>query len=56
MSPGTHGYDIAVVGMACRVPGARLLDAFWQNLRNGVESVVPLTAAQWQAIEARGRA
>ncbi len=31
--------DIAIVGMACRVPGADNLDAFWSNLRNGVDSV-----------------
>jgi amino acid adenylation domain-containing protein len=31
---------IAVIGMAGRFPGARDLDAFWQNLREGVESVV----------------
>jgi phthiocerol/phenolphthiocerol synthesis type-I polyketide synthase E len=27
--------DIAVVGMACRFPGAPNLDTFWQNLREG---------------------
>ena len=31
--------DIAIVGMACRVPGARDADAFWRNLRDGVESI-----------------
>ena len=31
--------DIAIVGMACRVPGARNADAFWRNLRDGVESI-----------------
>jgi amino acid adenylation domain-containing protein len=31
--------DVAVVGMAGRFPGARDLDAFWQNLRDGVESI-----------------
>jgi acyl transferase domain-containing protein len=30
---------IAVIGMAGRFPGAPNLDAFWQNLRNGVESI-----------------
>jgi len=30
---------IAVIGMACRFPGADSLDQFWQNLRDGVESV-----------------
>lgn len=31
--------DIAVIGMACRFPGAGDLEAFWENLRNGVESI-----------------
>jgi acyl transferase domain-containing protein len=32
-------YDIAVVGMAGRFPGARGVEEFWRNLRGGVESV-----------------
>ena len=31
--------DIAIIGMACRVPGAKNIDEFWHNLRNGVESI-----------------
>jgi acyl transferase domain-containing protein len=31
-------FDIAIVGMSGRFPGARTLDAFWQNLKDGVES------------------
>ncbi len=30
---------IAIVGMSLRVPGADSVDAFWENLKNGVESV-----------------
>jgi acyl transferase domain-containing protein len=30
---------IAVIGMAGKFPGAPNLDAYWQNLRNGVESI-----------------
>lgn len=32
-------HAIAIVGMAGRFPGARDLDAFWQNIRQGVESL-----------------
>jgi amino acid adenylation domain-containing protein len=35
----TGGLDIAIVGMAGRFPGAADLDAFWRNLRDGVESI-----------------
>jgi acyl transferase domain-containing protein len=30
---------IAIIGMAGRFPGARSVDEFWQNLKNGVESI-----------------
>ncbi|MGW4788565.1 amino acid adenylation domain-containing protein [Streptomyces sp. NPDC004230] len=36
---GHTGDDIAIVGMACRVPGASNTGEFWANLRNGVDSV-----------------
>lgn len=32
-------FDIAIVGMACRFPGAGDIAAFWQNLAQGVESI-----------------
>ncbi|MFT5442171.1 MAG: acyl transferase domain-containing protein, partial [Myxococcota bacterium] len=35
--------DIAIVGMAMRVPGAQTTSAFWENVRDGVESVRTLT-------------
>ncbi|MGZ4032193.1 MAG: type I polyketide synthase, partial [Tumebacillaceae bacterium] len=31
--------EIAIVGLAGRFPGAKNVEQFWQNLRNGVESV-----------------
>ncbi len=31
--------EIAIVGMACRLPGAEDIDAFWHNLEQGIESV-----------------
>ncbi len=31
--------SIAIIGMAGRFPGAKTLDEFWDNLRNGVESI-----------------
>ncbi|MFN7024817.1 MAG: type I polyketide synthase, partial [Pseudorhizobium sp.] len=35
--------DIAIVGMAVRVPGAADLEQFWSNLRQGVESIRDLS-------------
>ncbi len=34
---------IAVVGMAARLPGAKTVSAFWDNLRRGEESIVTLS-------------
>ena len=31
--------DIAIVGMAMRVPGAQNPQEYWENVRDGVESV-----------------
>src|ERR687885_1734327 len=31
--------DIAIIGLTGRFPGARNVDQFWQNLRDGVESI-----------------
>ncbi|MDP2081863.1 MAG: type I polyketide synthase [Pseudotabrizicola sp.] len=31
--------DIAIVGMAAHVPGAADIGAYWQNLRDGIESI-----------------
>lgn len=30
---------VAIVGMSCRFPGAKNIDEFWHNLRNGIESI-----------------
>src|SRR5450432_1937829 len=34
---------IAIIGMACRFPGAQNIEEFWHNLQNGVESILPLS-------------
>jgi amino acid adenylation domain-containing protein len=35
----TTGLEIAVIGMAGRFPGAKNIHEFWDNLKNGVESI-----------------
>src|SRR5215510_10710366 len=35
--------DIAVIGMAGRFPGARNVEEFWKNVRDGVESIERLS-------------
>ncbi|MET0343807.1 MAG: SDR family NAD(P)-dependent oxidoreductase [Polyangiales bacterium] len=34
-----QGTDIAIIGMAARLPGARTVAEFWANVRDGVESI-----------------
>jgi len=46
--------DVAVVGMAGRFPGARDVDAFWKNLREGVESIRPCSEGELQRAGVRG--
>jgi acyl transferase domain-containing protein/acyl carrier protein len=33
------GSEIAIIGLSCRFPGAKNPEAFWANLRDGVESI-----------------
>ena len=35
--------DIAIIGLSGRFPGAPSIVEFWRNLRDGVESIVPLS-------------
>jgi acyl transferase domain-containing protein len=37
---------VAVIGMAGRFPGASSLEQFWQNLRDGIESITTFTNAE----------
>lgn len=44
------GADIAVVGMACRFPGAPDVETFWSNLSEGVESIRHFTPEELAAL------
>ncbi|MCF6439122.1 type I polyketide synthase [Pseudoalteromonas luteoviolacea] len=37
--PNINDSDIAIIGMSCRFPGAKSIETFWHNLKNGVESI-----------------
>ena len=43
-------HAIALVGLAGRFPGAADLEAFWRNIRGGVESLDSLSAADLEAV------
>ncbi|WP_258007430.1 beta-ketoacyl synthase N-terminal-like domain-containing protein, partial [Burkholderia thailandensis] len=40
-------FDIAIVGLAGRYPGADSVDAFWANLRDGRDCVTEVPAERW---------
>jgi amino acid adenylation domain-containing protein/thioester reductase-like protein len=46
LSPHTISNDIAIIGMACRVPGADHIGEFWDNLKHGIESIQDLPVAK----------
>ncbi len=39
---------IAVIGMACRFPGAENLEAFWKLLESGKDAITPVPADRWK--------
>ncbi|MEM7132285.1 MAG: SDR family NAD(P)-dependent oxidoreductase [Chloroflexota bacterium] len=39
--------SIAIIGMACRFPGANDVDEFWQNIANGVDSIAEVPPDRW---------
>ncbi|WP_139487917.1 type I polyketide synthase [Brevibacillus dissolubilis] len=45
VTAGTGG--IAIVGMACRFPGANGYEQFWDNLQKGVNSIKEITPDRW---------
>jgi len=45
-NPESNESDIAIVGMAARLPGARDIAEYWRNIRDGVESVQVFTDEQ----------
>ncbi len=46
---GQNGNEIAIVGMAAHLPGARDVRAYWTNLANGVESIRTYTDEELRA-------
>ncbi len=44
---GTSEEPIAIIGMACRFPGAKDPASFWQLLRDGVDMISEVPADRW---------
>ncbi|MGD1702704.1 polyketide synthase [Dapis sp. BLCC M229] len=39
--------DVAIIGISCRYPGANNWKEFWENLKNGVDSVTEVPPERW---------
>jgi len=42
---------VAIIGMACRFPGANHYEEFWANLRDGVASVGAVPVERWKTVQ-----
>ncbi len=49
--PPPAAEPIAIIGMACRFPGAPNLDAFWQLIREGRSAAAEVPAERWDPDE-----
>ena len=47
----TTGSEIAVIGMAGRFPGAENIHEFWENLKNGIESLSFISDEELETLE-----
>lgn len=45
--------SVAIVGMACRFPGAANVHEFWRNLRHGVDSITQFTEEEMRSFGVR---
>ena len=49
MNHQVNDTDIAIIGMSGRFPGANNIETFWQNLRDGIESIAVFNAEEVRA-------
>ncbi|MEU9454242.1 beta-ketoacyl synthase N-terminal-like domain-containing protein [Streptomyces sp. NPDC048277] len=49
MSDDDRQAPVAIVGMAVLLPGAAGLDAYWRNLRDGVDAIGEVPEGRWDA-------
>ncbi len=54
-APQSAREPIAIVGMACRMPGAPTKDLFWQELLAGAEAISEVPQERWCADDSTGR-
>ncbi|MDJ1175525.1 beta-ketoacyl synthase N-terminal-like domain-containing protein, partial [Roseofilum capinflatum] len=43
----TQNTDIAIIGLSCRYPGAKNGEEFWENLKNGIDTIEEVSPDKW---------
>ena len=43
--------SLAIVGVSCLFPKADSLQAYWRNIKQGVDAITPIPATHWQAAD-----
>lgn len=46
-----HSEAIAIIGIACKFPGANNPNEFWQNLEKGIDSITEIPKERWNLDE-----
>jgi acyl transferase domain-containing protein/acyl carrier protein len=49
VAPSRASFPVAVIGIACRFPGATDKETFWRNLVAGVDSISTIPSSRWDA-------
>ena len=50
-SHSREAQDIAIIGMACRLPSADNADEFWHNLETGLDTIREIPTERWDSAE-----
>jgi len=47
----SESVPLAIVGISCLFPKADGLQAYWRNIKNGVDAITPIPASHWNAAD-----
>ncbi len=51
LNPQSDINDVAIIGMACRFPGAENYLQYWDNLANGVNTIREISSDRWDVAQ-----
>lgn len=50
-APNSPSPSVAIVGIACRFPGANDLEEYWQNIKGGTDAITEIPSTHWSMAE-----